>query len=110
MPNANLLQQGAGLLNVDGAIALSQAIRPDLSQAIRNGSVYGHIIFTKKERIFSPVVPYGKANLILGVDILETARGGMLLKGMGVSVNDVSVVTNVSADHLGLRLSKSTSI
>ena len=27
----------------------------------------------------------------------------MLLKGMGVSVNDVSVVTNVSADHLGLQ-------
>ena len=35
--------------------------------------------------------------------ILETARGGMLLKGMGVSTNDVSVVTNVSADHLGLQ-------
>ncbi len=33
--------------------------------------------------------------------ILETARGGLLLKGMGVVVNDVSVVTNVSADHLG---------
>lgn len=33
--------------------------------------------------------------------ILETARGGMLLKGMGVVANDVSVVTNVSADHLG---------
>ena len=35
--------------------------------------------------------------------ILETARGGLLLKGMGVSSNDVSVVTNVSADHLGLQ-------
>ena len=33
--------------------------------------------------------------------ILETARGGMLLKGLGVTHNDVSVVTNVSADHLG---------
>jgi cyanophycin synthetase len=33
--------------------------------------------------------------------ILETARGGLLRRGMGVSVNDVSVVTNVSADHLG---------
>ncbi len=33
--------------------------------------------------------------------VLETARGGMLLKGMGVVANDVSVVTNVSADHLG---------
>jgi cyanophycin synthetase len=38
----------------------------------------------------------------LQLAILETARGGLLLKGMGISVNDVSVVTNVSADHLGM--------
>lgn len=37
----------------------------------------------------------------LQLGILETARGGMLLRGLGVSHNDVSVVTNVSADHLG---------
>ncbi|NLJ53476.1 MAG: tetratricopeptide repeat protein [Intrasporangiaceae bacterium] len=35
------------------------------------------------------------------IGILETARGGMLLKGMGVRTNDVSVVTNVAEDHLG---------
>ncbi|KNX37200.1 tetratricopeptide repeat protein [Luteipulveratus halotolerans] len=35
--------------------------------------------------------------------VLETARGGMLFKGLGVSSNDVSVVTNVSADHLGVQ-------
>ncbi|GAB3996888.1 Mur ligase family protein [Nocardioides marmoraquaticus] len=34
--------------------------------------------------------------------VVETARGGILLKGMGVAAVDVSVVTNVSADHLGL--------
>jgi cyanophycin synthetase len=34
--------------------------------------------------------------------VTETARGGILLKGVGVTRNDVSVVTNVSADHLGL--------
>ena len=33
----------------------------------------------------------------------ETARGGILLKGIGLTRNDVSVVTNVSADHLGLQ-------
>ena len=33
--------------------------------------------------------------------VTETARGGILLKGIGVSANDVSVVTNVTADHLG---------
>ena len=35
--------------------------------------------------------------------VTETARGGILLKGIGVVANDVSVVTNVSADHLGLQ-------
>jgi cyanophycin synthetase len=35
--------------------------------------------------------------------VTETARGGILLKGIGVTRNDVSVVTNVSADHLGLQ-------
>jgi cyanophycin synthetase len=39
-----------------------------------------------------------------GVDIavLETARGGILLRGLGYESNDVSVITNVTADHLGL--------
>lgn len=35
--------------------------------------------------------------------VTETARGGILLRGLGVTHNDVSVVTNVSADHLGLQ-------
>jgi cyanophycin synthetase len=34
--------------------------------------------------------------------VTETARGGILRRGVGVAYNDVSVVTNVSADHLGL--------
>jgi cyanophycin synthetase len=39
----------------------------------------------------------------LDVAVLETARGGILLRGIGYSANDVAVVTNVSADHLGLQ-------
>jgi cyanophycin synthetase len=34
--------------------------------------------------------------------VTETARGAILLKGVGVAYNHVSVFTNVSADHLGL--------
>jgi len=59
---------------------------------------------TKEEGDFSG--PAGARGVLetpgLEIGILETARGGMLLKGMGVTQNDVSVVTNVSADHLGL--------
>lgn len=36
------------------------------------------------------------------VAVTETARGGILLRGLGTASNDVSVVTNISADHLGL--------
>ena len=35
--------------------------------------------------------------------VTETARGGILLRGLGLVHNDVSVVTNVSADHLGMQ-------
>jgi cyanophycin synthetase len=36
------------------------------------------------------------------VAVLETARGGILLRGIAYESNDVSVMTNVSGDHLGL--------
>jgi cyanophycin synthetase len=39
----------------------------------------------------------------LDLAVLETARGGILLRGIGYMANDVSVVTNLSADHLGLQ-------
>jgi cyanophycin synthetase len=49
---------------------------------------------------------FGGAAMALAQDpdiaVLETARGGMLLRGSGVRHNDVAVVTNVSEDHLGL--------
>jgi cyanophycin synthetase len=34
--------------------------------------------------------------------VTETARGGILRRGVGVAYNDLSVVTNISADHLGV--------
>jgi cyanophycin synthetase len=51
---------------------------------------------------------FGGAGRVLsepGIEIavLETARGGILLRGIGYAANDVAVVTNVSADHLGLQ-------
>jgi cyanophycin synthetase len=51
---------------------------------------------------------YGGAGRVLAepgleLAVLETARGGILLRGIGYAANDVAVVTNVSADHLGLQ-------
>ncbi|MBI1977580.1 MAG: 2-oxoacid:acceptor oxidoreductase family protein [Candidatus Omnitrophica bacterium] len=42
--------------------------------AIRNGGVYSHILFSKNGSVLSPITPYGKANLIIGLDILEAVR------------------------------------
>ncbi|HUQ44724.1 MAG TPA: Mur ligase family protein [Candidatus Limnocylindria bacterium] len=39
----------------------------------------------------------------LDVAVLETARGGMLLRGLGYESNEASVVTNVSSDHMDLQ-------
>ncbi|MCC6791384.1 MAG: Mur ligase [Thermomicrobiales bacterium] len=36
------------------------------------------------------------------VGVLETARGGILLRGLACESNDVSVFINISADHLNL--------
>jgi cyanophycin synthetase len=36
------------------------------------------------------------------VGVLETARGGIVLKGVGYESNEASVLTNVSSDHLDL--------
>jgi cyanophycin synthetase len=35
--------------------------------------------------------------------VLETARGGIVLRGMGYESNDASILTNVSSDHLDLQ-------
>jgi indolepyruvate ferredoxin oxidoreductase len=43
--------------------------------AIRNGPVYAHVSFCRTPMKISPVTPYGKADLLLGLDILEAVRG-----------------------------------
>ena len=43
--------------------------------AIRNGGVYTHIVYTQPGVHTSPMIPYGKADLLLGLDILEAVRG-----------------------------------
>jgi cyanophycin synthetase len=37
------------------------------------------------------------------VAVLETARGGIIRSGIGYDYSDIAVVTNIAADHLGLK-------
>ena len=43
--------------------------------AIRNGGVYSHVSFCRSDRVISQLTPYGHADLLLGLDILEAVRG-----------------------------------
>jgi len=46
--------------------------------AIRNGGVYSHITFLQPgANHVSPIIPYGKADLMLGIDILESEAGNV---------------------------------
>jgi UDP-N-acetylmuramyl tripeptide synthase len=49
--------------------------------------------------------PGGARNVLrerdVDVAILETARGGLLRRGMGVARADAALITNISEDHLG---------
>ena len=51
--------------------------------------------------------PQGARSVLRRADVdlavLETARGGILLRGLGYQSNDASVLTNISADHLDLQ-------
>jgi indolepyruvate ferredoxin oxidoreductase len=44
--------------------------------AIRNGGIYSQILFTRdgKSAVNTPTIPFGKADLLLGVDLLEATR------------------------------------
>ncbi|MCH7854457.1 MAG: Mur ligase [Proteobacteria bacterium] len=49
--------------------------------------------------------PGGARNVLrqkeVAIAILETARGGLLRRGLGVNKADVALVTNIAEDHLG---------
>lgn len=42
--------------------------------AIRGGGVYSHVAVAREAAVLSPVHPYGSADLLVGVDLLEAAR------------------------------------
>jgi len=42
--------------------------------AIRNGGVVSQVVYNISNQPITPVIPYGKADLLIGIDILEAAR------------------------------------
>jgi cyanophycin synthetase len=64
-------------------------------------------IYLGKERIYEgDTTGPQSARVVLSdpsveVAVLETARGGIVRRGLGYDVSDVAVLTNIQADHIG---------
>ncbi len=68
--------------------------------AIRNGGVYTNLIYSKTAAVLSPIIPYGKADLLIGMDMLEAVRGIDTNAGFCVAAPDrtVAIVNTAKTD------------
>ena len=68
--------------------------------AIRNGGVYTNLIYSKTEAELSPIIPYGKADLLVGMDMLEAVRGLDATAGFRVATPDrtAAIVNTAKTD------------
>ena len=68
--------------------------------AIRNGGVYTNLIYSKTEVELSPIIPYGKADLLIGMDMLEAVRGLDAKAGFRVASPDrtAAIVNTAKTD------------
>lgn len=72
--------------------------------AVRNGGVFGHVIFSKKGGALAPLVPYGKADLVLGIDLLEAARSADATHPLRVAHPERTAAVVNTAGHLTIRM------
>ncbi|CAA9574594.1 MAG: Cyanophycin synthase(EC [uncultured Thermomicrobiales bacterium] len=98
-----------GITGTNGKTSTTRLISSILMGAGKKvGSTSSAGVFIQDEMVIEGdyTGPAGAARVFAepGVDVavLETARGGILMRGLGYESNDVAVVTNVSPDHLGL--------
>ena len=76
--------------------------------AIRNGGVYTHIVYTQPGVHACPMIPYGKADLLLGLDILEAVRGitGQSLFRIASSNRTTAVVNTAKTETITTLIGK----
>lgn len=76
--------------------------------AIRNGGVYTHIVYARPGVHASPMIPYGKADLLLGLDILEAVRGitGQSLFRIASSHRTTAVVNTAKTETITTLIGK----
>ncbi|HEV2067841.1 MAG TPA: Mur ligase family protein [Thermomicrobiales bacterium] len=98
-----------GITGTNGKTTTTRLVASILMQAGRTvGWTSSSGVYIQQELVLKGdfTGPAGAARVFsdpsVDIAVLETARGGILLRGLGYESNDVSVVTNISPDHLGL--------
>jgi subtilisin family serine protease len=85
LPQGGVLDQGAGLLNLEGAVRLAQALRTDLADAVRGGKIKagdsmlaaGASMPTQSSTLAGQSVPWGRIVTVGGSQIVS---GDVLFK------------------------------
>ena len=84
---------GQGLMLVSNIIGLACAefgfkIRTAETHGLaqRSGSIYTHIRVAKDEIIYSPLIPYGEADVLLSMEAIEALRNIEFLKREGIII------------------------
>jgi len=87
---------GQGLMLVSNIIGqtcakLNYKIRTAETHGLaqRSGSIYTHLRLSQREEIYSPLIPYGEANVLLSMEAIEALRNIEFLKKEGtIILND----------------------
>lgn len=84
---------GQGLMLVSNIIGLACAefgykIRTAETHGLaqRSGSIYTHIRISKKEEIYSPLISYGEADVLMSTEAIEALRNIEFLKSGGIII------------------------
>ncbi|TXT61336.1 MAG: Indolepyruvate oxidoreductase subunit IorB [Promethearchaeota archaeon] len=84
---------GQGLMLVSNIIGIACAeyeynIRTAETHGLaqRSGSIYTHIRMSETEQIYSPLIPYGEADVMLAMEAIEALRNIEFLKSEGLIV------------------------
>jgi indolepyruvate ferredoxin oxidoreductase beta subunit len=84
---------GQGLMLVSNIIGLACAefgykIRTAETHGLaqRSGSIYTHIRISKDEEIYSPLIPYGEADVLMSTEAIEALRNIEFLKFGGIII------------------------
>src|SRR5262249_748207 len=72
--------------------------------AVRNGGVFGHVLYSRGGGTLAPPGPYGQADWVLGSDLLEAVRSTDALQPLKVAHAERTAAVVNTAKNLTVRM------